>query len=130
MNPACFKRKKHFFSSYFEESDVEFGRSTDDGDADDDVDTTSDKVSFIESPLVLNALNCNINNSDEMNDNKIIDTSSPAPQSHPPTSQTQSQIELEIESLSNSDIGKDSSSDNDSMNQSSSSTICTEKERG
>ena len=111
---------------------MEFGRSADGGDVhDDDAYMTSDKVSFIESPLVPNTLNSNNNNSDEMNDNNIIDTSAPAPaQSPPPTPQTQSEIELEIESLSNSDIGKDSSNDNDSMNQSSSSTICTEKERG
>ena len=91
----------------------------------------SDKVSFIESSLVPNTLNSNNNNSDEMNDNNIIDTSAHAPvQSPPPTPQTQSKIRLETESLSSSVISNDSSNDNDSMNQSSSSTICTEKEQG
>ena len=107
---SCLLKGENLFFSYFEESDVEFGRSTGDGDVDDDADITNDKVSFIESPLVPNTLNNNNNNSDEMNDNNIIDTSAPAPvQSPPPTPQIQSEIELEIERLSNSDIDKDSS---------------------
>ena len=116
---CLFWKERTIFFSYFEESDVEFSRSTDDGDADDDdADTTSDKVSFIESPLVPNTLNSNSNNNDEMNNNNIIDTfSAPAPQSPPPTPQTHSDIELKIENLSNSYIGKDKSNDSDSMNQ-------------